>query len=332
MINIESVIEKAYKNNNKISIDSINDFDLSVEEYETLLEALKQAGIEIEEYNETKEDEFDVNSADYVDDSVRMYMKEMGQIKLLTREEEQELGYKIAAGSESAKKQLVEHNLRLVVSIAKKYAGRGLDFLDLIQEGNVGLTKAAEKFDVNKGNKFSTYAIWWIRQSLNSAIADQGKTIRNPIHINEKINKMRRIESDYYLKTQSVPTDKELGDELGITEKEVRLLKRSAQEMISLDVPINEDNETLLKDILIASDITEDRVVSNINFRVMLKLMKKILNKREYGILLMRSGIYTGTKMTLEEVSSVYKVTRERVRQIEAKAKRKMIRKKEQYM
>ena len=211
MINIEKVIEKAYKNNKKIQMEEILKLDLKDEELEVVIESLKVAGIEIEE---EKEEVVDID-IEISDDVVKDYLKQIGNIQLLTPEDEKELGKKILKGDKIAKQKLINTNLRLVVSIAKRYRNRGMSFGDLIQEGNLGLIKAVDKFDIKKGFKFSTYATWWIRQSITRAIADQSRTIRIPVHANEAINSIKRFESSYILKHCLAPTDEEISKTLG---------------------------------------------------------------------------------------------------------------------
>ncbi len=260
-----------------------------------------------------------------INDPVRMYLKEIGQIKLLTYEEELELADRINAGDEEAKKTLAEANLRLVVSIAKRYVGRGLMFLDLIQEGNIGLMKAVDKFDVSKGYKFSTYATWWIRQAITRAIADQARTIRVPVHMVETINKMARIQRQLTLELNREPTDEELAEKMNITVEKVRDIYKISQDPVSLETPIGDEDDTHLGDF-----IKDERNVSPEEYTINEMLKEEIasvlltLTEREEKVIRLRFGLEDGKTRTLEEVGQIFGVTRERIRQIESKAIRKL--------
>jgi len=260
-----------------------------------------------------------------VNDNVRMYLKEIGRISLLSLEEEQALSRRVAAGDEEAKKILAESNLRLVVSIAKRYVGRGLLFLDLIQEGNIGLMKAVEKFDYDKGYKFSTYATWWIRQAITRALADQARTIRVPVHMVETINKMARIERQMTLELNREPTDAELSKKMGISIDKIAEIKKIRQEPVSLETPVGEEDDTHLGDFL-----ADERTMSPEEFATYeilkdeLRQVLDTLTVREKEVLELRFGLFDGSSHTLEEVGKRFKVTRERIRQIEAKALRKL--------
>ena len=260
-----------------------------------------------------------------VNDNVRMYLKEIGKISLLTLEEEQELSRRVAEGDEHAKNILAESNLRLVVSIAKRYVGRGLLFLDLIQEGNIGLMKAVEKFDYDKGYKFSTYATWWIRQAITRALADQSRTIRVPVHMVETINKMARIERQMTLELNREPTDQELSKKMGLSVEKIAEIRKISQDPVSLETPIGEEDDSHLGDFL-----ADERTMSPEDFatyEILKDELRDVLNTltvREKEVLELRFGLFDGSSHTLEEVGKQFKVTRERIRQIEAKALRKL--------
>lgn len=260
-----------------------------------------------------------------VDDPVKMYLKEIGKIPLLTAEEEVDLAKRMEAGDVYAKKRLAETNLRLVVSIAKRYVGRGMNFLDLIQEGNLGLMKAVEKFDYTKGFKFSTYATWWIRQAITRAIADQARTIRIPVHMVETINKLVRIERQLLQDLGREPTNEEISEEMGIDVEKVREVRKIAQEPVSLETPIGEEEDSHLGDFI--EDDTALAPDDAADFTMLKEQLNDILstlNERERKVLELRFGLTDGTPRTLEEVGKEFDVTRERIRQIEAKALRKL--------
>ena len=260
-----------------------------------------------------------------VNDNVRMYLKEIGRISLLSLDEEQELSRKIADGDEEAKKVLAESNLRLVVSIAKIYVGRGLLFLDLIQEGNIGLMKAVDKFDYGKGYKFSTYATWWIRQAITRALADQARTIRVPVHMVETINKMARVERQLALDLNREPTEEEIAKKMGLSLDKIVEIKKISQDPVSLETPIGEEDDSHLGDFL-ADERTmgPEEYTDYTMLKQELKGVLETLTKREEEVLELRFGLYDGTCHTLEEVGKRFGVTRERIRQIEAKALRKL--------
>ena len=256
-----------------------------------------------------------------INDPVRMYLKEIGRISLLTPEEEMELSVRVAEGDEEAKNKLAESNLRLVVSIAKRYVGRGLLFLDLIQEGNIGLMKAVDKFDYDKGYKFSTYATWWIRQAITRALADQARTIRVPVHMVETINKMARIQRQLTLELNREPSEEELAEKMGITVEKVREVIKISQDPVSLETPIGEEDDSHLGDFV--KDInamTPEEYATNEILKEEIKAVLETLQEREQEVLELRFGLIDGTSHTLEEVGKRFNVTRERIRQIEAKA------------
>ena len=265
-------------------------------------------------------------AAEYnLDDPVRMYLKEIGQVKLLSAEEEVELAKRVAEGDQAAKNKLTEANLRLVVSIAKKYSGRGLHILDLIQEGNTGLIRAVDKFDWTKGNKFSTYATWWIRQAITRAIADQARTIRVPVHMVEVINKATRCNRKLVQELGREPTVEEIAAELGLPVEKIIEANRTAADTLSLDTPVGDEEDTS-----IGSFVEDDRTpgpadaTSNAMLAEALKEILDTLTEREADVLKMRFGMYDGRTHTLEEVGQIFGVTRERIRQIENKAIRKL--------
>ncbi len=260
-----------------------------------------------------------------INDPVRMYLKEIGRISLLSPEEELELSEKVAAGDEEAKNKLAESNLRLVVSIAKRYVGRGLLFLDLIQEGNIGLMKAVDKFDSDKGYKFSTYATWWIRQAITRALADQARTIRVPVHMVETINKMSRIQRQLTLELNREPSEEELAKKMGISIEKVREVIKISQEPVSLETPIGEEDDSHLGDFIKdESSMSPEEYATNEILKEEIKSVLMTLQVREQEVLELRFGLIDGTCHTLEEVGKKFNVTRERIRQIEAKALRKL--------
>ena len=260
-----------------------------------------------------------------IDDPVKMYLKEIGKVPLLTKEEEQELGKRIEQGDESAKQELAAANLRLVVSIAKKYVGRGMLFLDLIQEGNLGLIKAVEKFDYTKGYKFSTYATWWIRQAITRSIADQARTIRVPVHMVETINKLIRVTRHLVQELGREPTVDEIADEMDMDPDKVREVKKIAQEPVSLETPIGEEEDSYLGDFIEDEDAPSPSAAAS--FMLLQDQLDDVLDSltdREKRVLELRFGVEDGRSRTLEEVGKEFGVTRERIRQIEAKALRKL--------
>lgn len=278
-----------------------------------------------EEEEEEEEEEIVVPKSLNVDDPVRMYLKEIGKVPLLTKEEEIDLAKRIEAGEEYARQKLTEANLRLVVSIAKRYVGRGMLFLDLIQEGNLGLLKAVKKFDWRKGYKFSTYATWWIRQAITRSIADQARTIRVPVHMVETINKLIRIQRQLLQDLGREPKPEEIGKEMGISVEKVRKILKIAQEPVSLETPIGEEEDSHLGDFIPDND--SPAPAESAAFAILKDQLEEVLDSltlREQKVLKLRFGIDDGRARTLEEVGKQFDVTRERIRQIEAKALRKL--------
>lgn len=273
----------------------------------------------------SKDDDLSVPKGISVDDPVRMYLKEIGKIPLLTGEEEVELAKRMEAGDEAAKRHLAEANLRLVVSIAKRYVGRGMLFLDLIQEGNLGLMKAVEKFEYRKGFKFSTYATWWIRQAITRSIADQARTIRIPVHMVETINKLVRVQRQLVQELGRDPSPEEIGKEMDLDVERVREIMKIAQEPVSLETPIGEEEDSHLGDFIPDEDVVAPADAATFTMlREQLIDVLDTLTPREQKVLRLRFGLDDGRARTLEEVGREFEVTRERIRQIEAKALRKL--------
>ena len=260
-----------------------------------------------------------------INDPVRMYLKEIGKISLLSLDEETELSERIANGDEEAKNRLAESNLRLVVSIAKRYVGRGLLLLDLIQEGNIGLMKAVDKFDSNRGYKFSTYATWWIRQAITRALADQARTIRVPVHMVETINKMVRVQRQLTLELNREPSEEEIAKKMNVSVDKVREVIKISQDPVSLETPIGEEDDSHLGDFIKdESSLSPEEYTENEILKEEIDDVLKSLQQREQEVLRLRFGLKDGTCHTLEEVGKKFNVTRERIRQIEAKALRKL--------
>ena len=326
---------------NKDILDAIGEIDFDPEQLEKLYDNLESMGIEIVEDSDDLQfddlalevtsavdgDGFESDGADVVaiDDPVKVYLKEIGRVPLLTTEEEIDLAIRIKDGDVAAKQRLSEANLRLVVSIAKRYLGRGMQFLDLIQEGNLGLIKAVEKFDYTKGFKFSTYATWWIRQAITRAIADQARTIRIPVHMVETINKVKKISSQLLHQNGHEPTADEIALELDMSVDKVREIMRVAQEPVSLETPIGEEEDSHLGDFIPDDDAPAPAdAASHTLLREQLMEVLDTLTPREEKVLRLRFGLEDGRSRTLEEVGKEFNVTRERIRQIEAKALRKL--------
>jgi len=320
--------------------EKLASFELDSHQMDEFYELLGDNGVELvgdseEEDPNVKdlsknEEEFDLNDLSVppgvkINDPVRMYLKEIGRVDLLSAEEEVNLALRIEQGDEEAKRRLAEANLRLVVSIAKRYVGRGMLFLDLIQEGNMGLIKAVEKFDYRKGFKFSTYATWWIRQAITRAIADQARTIRIPVHMVETINKLVRVQRQLLQDLGREPTPEEIGEDMDLPPEKVREILKIAQEPVSLETPIGEEDDSHLGDFI------EDHEATSPSEHAAYELLKEqledvldTLTDREENVLRLRFGLDDGRTRTLEEVGKVFGVTRERIRQIEAKALRKL--------
>ena len=311
--------------------ERLEDIDLDEGEMKKVREIFSEEGIDIvEESSEDEDDEendvdLSISPGAGIDDSVRMYLKEIGQVNLLDAEEEISLAKRIEEGDEEARQKMIEANLRLVVSIAKKYMGSGMSFLDLIQEGNTGLMKAVEKFDYTKGYKFSTYATWWIRQAVTRSIADKSRTIRIPVHMMETINKLSKVTRQLLQENGKEPTDKQIAERMDISEEKVKEIKKVSREPISLETPIGEEEDSDLGDFVEDDDSpAPDEQAENYLLKEQLNEVLETLTDREKRILELRFGIEDGRPRTLEEVGKEFGVTRERIRQIEAKALRKL--------
>jgi RNA polymerase primary sigma factor len=308
--------------------------DADPDQYFKIFDAFKEMGIEVADEDQVSDQELfedelllDTGTPEPValDDPVRMYLKEIGRVNLLTAAEEVELAKRIEAGDEEARHKLTEANLRLVVSIAKKYIGRGMSFLDLIQEGNMGLIRAVEKFDYRKGYKFSTYATWWIRQAITRAIADQARTIRIPVHMVETINKLIRVSRKLSQELGREPTEEEIGQAMGISAEKVREVMRVSMEPVSLETPIGEEEDSHLGDFVEDKEApSPPEAASKTMLRSEVEDVLDTLTPRERRVLQLRFGLLDGHQRTLEEVGKRFGVTRERIRQIEAKALRKL--------
>ena len=317
-------------------IEQFADCEMEPDQFDKILDTLSELNIEIIKENTVSEadpapvpddrlDDLTPPEGISIDDPVRMYLKEIGKVPLLTADEEIELAKRMEEGDVDAKHRLCEANLRLVVSIAKRYVGRGMLFLDLIQEGNLGLIKAVDKFDYRKGYKFSTYATWWIRQAITRAIADQARTIRIPVHMEETINKLIRVSRQLLQEYGREPLPEEIAEEMGISEDKVREIIKIAQEPVSLETPIGEEEDSHLGDFLPDEDAPAPAEAAAFTLlKEQLMSVLSTLTPREEMVLKLRFGLEDGRQRTLEEVGKEFKVTRERIRQIEAKALRKL--------
>ena len=349
---LAELIELAKKKKNVLEYQEINDFfkdfPLDAEHMDKVFDYLEANGVDVlriqdndmddlimsdeEEMNLSEEDEVDMENIDLsvpegvsIEDPVRMYLKEIGKVPLLTAEEEISLAKRMENGDGSAKKRLAEANLRLVVSIAKRYVGRGMLFLDLIQEGNLGLIKAVEKFDYRKGYKFSTYATWWIRQAITRAIADQARTIRIPVHMVETINKLIRVSRQLLQELGREPTPEEIAAQLDMPVERVREILKISQEPVSLETPIGEEEDSHLGDFIQDDNVpVPAEAAAQTLLKEQLDEVLDTLTEREQKVLRLRFGMNDGRARTLEEVGKEFDVTRERIRQIEAKALRKL--------
>lgn len=348
---VNAMITQGKKNGNVLFLTEVGDYlsklNISKEEIDEIYDQVEKNGISLVDSREpnseeladeegdddgvvlTKTGEIDVEATVPktlpTDDPVRMYLKEIGKVSLLTADEERELAIRMEQGDEEAKKKLCESNLRLVVSIAKRYLNRGLSFLDLIQEGNLGLIKAVDKFDYTKGYKFSTYATWWIRQAITRSIADQARTIRIPVHMVETINKLIRISRQLLQEYGREPTSEEIAKEMGITVEKVREIKKISQDPVSLETPIGEEEDSHLGDFIPDDDVPAP--VDAAAYSMLKEQLMEVLDTlsdREKKVLMLRFGLEDGRPRTLEEVGKEFNVTRERIRQIEAKALRKL--------
>ena len=348
---VNAMITQGKKSGNVLSLTEVGDYlsklNISKEEIDEIYDRVEKNGISLVDSREpnseeladeegeddgvvlTKTGEIDVEATVPktlpTDDPVRMYLKEIGKVSLLTADEERELAIRMEQGDEEAKKKLCESNLRLVVSIAKRYLNRGLSFLDLIQEGNLGLIKAVDKFDYTQGYKFSTYATWWIRQAITRSIADQARTIRIPVHMVETINKLIRISRQLLQEYGREPTSEEIAKEMGITVEKVREIKKISQDPVSLETPIGEEEDSHLGDFIPDDDVPAP--VDAAAYSMLKEQLMEVLDTlsdREKKVLMLRFGLEDGRPRTLEEVGKEFNVTRERIRQIEAKALRKL--------
>ena len=312
---------------------ALKGLDLDADSLDELYNAFNENGIEVVSENEKENftedklllDDNTLTKDLNINDPVRMYLKEIGQIKLLSLQEEGELADRIEAGDEEAKNILAEANLRLVVSIAKRYVGRGMLFLDLIQEGNIGLMKAVDKFDVSKGYKFSTYATWWIRQAITRAIADQARTIRVPVHMVETINKLARVQRQLTLELGREPSEEELAKKMNTSVEKIHEIYKISQDPVSLETPIGEEDDSHLGDFIKDErNLSPEEFATNEMLKDEISQVLETLTEREEKVIRLRFGLEDGKPRTLEEVGQMFGVTRERIRQIEAKALRKL--------
>ena len=343
-LNMEELVAKGKKGD--LSVEDLDvaleEMDYDLDSIDKLYEALEDSGIPIgDEISSAEMDEIESEVERYsdgenmerilgqeglaIDDPVRLYLKEIGRVPLLSADRERELAQKMVEGDVEAKKQLVEANLRLVVSIAKRYVGKGMFFLDLIQEGNLGLMKAVEKFDHDRGHKFSTYATWWIRQAITRAIADQARTIRIPVHMVETIHRVSRASRQLLQELGREPSAEEIAEEIGLSADKVREIMKVAQDPVSLETPIGEEEDSHLGDFIPDEDSPAPaEAATRTLLREQLIEVLHTLTPREEQVLTLRFGLEDGRQRTLEEVGKVFNITRERIRQIEAKALRKL--------
>ena len=344
---LKELLSLAKKKKNMLEYQEISDFfadmQLDSDKFEKILDFLEANNIdvlritdddadddillEVDDDDEIEVEKIDLSVPDGVsiEDPVRMYLKEIGKVPLLSAEEEIELAKRMELGDQEAKKRLAEANLRLVVSIAKRYVGRGMLFLDLIQEGNLGLIKAVEKFDYRKGYKFSTYATWWIRQAITRAIADQARTIRIPVHMVETINKLIRVSRQLLQELGREPTPEEIAAEMNMPVERVREILKISQEPVSLETPIGEEDDSNLGDFVADNNtVTPEANIESVMLREHIDVLLQDLKDREREVIILRFGLRDGHPRTLEEVGKIFNVTRERIRQIEAKALRKL--------
>ncbi len=341
---IDELIEKSKKEGlSSVDLDeAIEEMDFDLDTLDKLYDSLEENDIPLNdditsaELSEIESEVEKLSTSDsmekileqggiQIDDPVRMYLKEIGRVPLLSAEEEKDLAERMVAGDEEAKNKLVEANLRLVVSIAKRYVGKGMFFLDLIQEGNIGLMKAVDKFDYEKGFKFSTYATWWIRQAITRAIADQARTIRIPVHMVETIHKVSRYSRQMLQELGREATAEEIGEKMGISAEKVREIMKIAQDPVSLETPIGEEEDSHLGDFIPDDDAPQpSEIASDTILREVIERELHTLTPREEHVIKLRFGLYDGRSRTLEEVGKEFDITRERIRQIEAKALRKL--------
>ena len=358
---LEKLVEHAKSKHNTLDAGEINDFftgdNLSPEQMDQIYSYLENRNIDVvpvldeamlnadpalddigldldlddDSFMKDAEDEdIDLDAVDLLEgigteDPVRMYLKEIGTVPLLTADEELELAQRKADGDESAKERLIEANLRLVVSIAKRYTGRGMSFLDLVQEGNIGLMKAVEKFDYTKGYRLSTYATWWVKQSVTRALADQSRTIRLPVHMVEAVNRIRKAQRALAVKLGREPSNEEIGKEVGMSEKRVTELMQSSGDTVSLETPVGDEDGSNLGDFVADdSNASTEEKAESVFLREEIEQMLQGLNPREREVIILRFGLESGHPLTLEEVGKRFKVTRERIRQIETAALRKL--------
>lgn len=323
MINIEEIVEKAYKNDKKITMEEILNLHLDAEDYASLMDALVKAGIKVEEQEEYEEN-FEQSDVIMSEDTVKDYLKQIGQIPLLTYEEESRLAYRIMQGDMEARDLMISSNLRLVISIAKRYTSKGMHIEDLIQEGNMGLMRAVEKYDVTKGFKFSTYATWWIRQAITRALADYSRTIRIPVHANETINAMRRFNASFEVENGRPATDKELSIALDCPIEKIKEYRLAGQDIVSLNCPVGAEEDTTMMEFISDEKNIEEETIKKLAPENLLDVILTKLTDREAKVLLLRYGLIDGETRTLEQVGQQFGVTRERIRQIENKAIRKL--------